>query len=114
MSDPETFLNGVIDEVENLCLSAFGSNQEVANGEKKLRSLVKTEFTKYNALIDAYTIQLTRLLKTDYDLIATPTVDGIWAAIVQIIIDNYHEDLKEDEPQFPQVFASGKPGSSFN
>lgn len=115
VNDPDTFLIGVIDEVENLCLGAFKSNQEVINGETKLRNLVKKELSKYDALIDLYTLQIVSLLKTDFNLRATATVDGIWSAIVQVVIDNYRDSLEDESARaLPEVSATRKSGPMMN
>ena len=111
VSDPETFFNGLFDEVENLCLTSFSSNQEVVGGEAKLKKLVKERFNKYNDLIDMYMIQIMQFLKIDYEIAVMPTVESIWDAIIRVVIEHYKNDLEDNaELVLPEIPAARKSG----
>lgn len=115
VSDPETFLNGLFDEVENLCLTSFSSNQEIVGGEAKLKKIVKEKLSKYNDLVDMYMIQIMQFFKTDYEILVMPTVDSVWDAIIRVVIEHYKNDLEDKaELALPEIPAARKSGSMAN
>ncbi len=111
LRDPENFFYGVIDTIGNLCLSSFSSNQEVVHGERKLKTLVKKELTKFNDLINLYAIEIVQIFKTNCGLKITPTVDSIWNGFVQVVIDSYKNEINEQDiyaiPEIPVTKKSG-------
>ena len=115
VSDPETFFNGLFDEIENLCLTSFSSNQEVAGGEAKLKEIVKEKLSKYDDLVDMYMIQIMQFLKNDYGIAIMPTVDSVWDAIIRVVVEHYKNDLEDkSELVLPEIPAARKSGSMIN